>query len=61
MKPIGVVANSINSGTSFMQKQPFMRKALKAATPKCEEVIIKTAEQLIDSIIKEQDIGGKTA
>ena len=61
MKPIGVVANAINSGTSFMKKQPFMRKAMTAATPKCEEVIIKTAERLIDSIMKEQDIGGKTA
>lgn len=26
-KPIAVIANSINSGTSFMEKQPFMRKA----------------------------------
>ena len=61
MKPIGVVANAINSGTSFMKKQPFMRKALKAAMPKCEAAIIKTAESLIDSLIKENDIGGKTA
>ena len=26
-KPIPLIANSINSGTSFMQKQPFLRKA----------------------------------
>lgn len=26
-KPIGVIANAINHGTSFMEKQPFMRKA----------------------------------
>ena len=26
-KPIAVIANSINSGTSFMVKQPFIRKA----------------------------------
>lgn len=26
-KPIGAIAGAINSGTSFMQKQPFMRKA----------------------------------
>lgn len=26
-KPVPQIANSINSGTSFMQKQPFMRKA----------------------------------
>lgn len=61
MKPIGVIANSINSGTSFMKKQPFMRKALKAATPKCEEAIIKTAERLIETILKENATGGKTA
>ena len=61
MKPIGVVANSINSGTSFMKKQPFMRKALKAATPKCEAAIIKKAESLIESILKENETGGKSA
>lgn len=61
MKPIGVVANSINSGTSFMQKQPFMRRALNKATPKCEAVIIDTAERMIDAIIKENTTGGKTA
>ena len=27
MKPVPLIANSINSGTSFMQKQPFLRKA----------------------------------
>ena len=26
-KPIPLIANSINSGTSFMQRQPFFRKA----------------------------------
>ena len=26
-KPIGAIANAINSGTSFMAKQPFLRKA----------------------------------
>lgn len=29
LKPIAVIANAINSGTSFMRKQPFVRKALK--------------------------------
>ena len=61
MKPIGVVANAINSGTSFMRKQPFMRKALTAATPRCEAAIINRAESLIDSILKENETGGKTA
>lgn len=61
MKPIGVVANSINSGTSFMKKQPFMRKAVKAATPECEAAIIKKAESLIETILNEKATGGKTA
>ena len=28
LKPIPLIANSINSGTSFMKKQPFFRKAV---------------------------------
>ena len=27
MKPVPLIVNSINSGTSFMEKQPFLRKA----------------------------------
>lgn len=30
-KPIPLIANSINSGTSFMQKQPFLRRAFSQA------------------------------
>jgi hypothetical protein len=44
-----------------MKKQPFMRKALKAATPKCEAAIIKKAESLIEAILKENETGGKSA
>ena len=29
LKPIPQIANAINSGTSFMKKQPFFRKAVK--------------------------------
>ena len=61
LKPIGVIANAINSGTSFMKKQPFMRKALKTATPKCESAMIERAESLLNTIIKENETGGKTA
>lgn len=49
-KPVGVIANAINSGTSFMQKQPFMRKAFsrseKAATAVIEEEIRKRIEEI---------------
>jgi len=61
MKPIGVIANAINSGTSFMQKQPFIRKAVTKATPKAEAAIIERAESLINKIISENQVGGKTA
>lgn len=49
-KPIGVIANSINSGTSFMVKQPFMRKAFSqtkaAATAAIEAGIKARLEEL---------------
>lgn len=61
MKPIGVIANAINSGTSFMKKQPFIRRAVAKATPKAIEAIIKRAESMIDSIIKNNQSGRNTA
>ena len=49
-KPIGVIANSINSGTSFMQKQPFIRKAFSqsrgAATAAIEAGIKARLDEL---------------
>ena len=33
-KPIPVIVNSINSGTSFMKKQPFVRKAARDGSTK---------------------------
>ena len=38
-KPVGVIANSINSGTSFMEKQPFMRKAFSQTKGKAMQAI----------------------
>lgn len=61
MKPIGVIANAINSGTSFMQKQPFIRKAFTNSRQKAEKVIIERIESLFNKIIKESNIGGKSA
>ena len=60
MKPIGVIANAINSGTSFMTKQPFIRRAVTKATPKAISAIIARAESMIAKIIQE-NIGGKSA
>ena len=48
--PIPLIANAINSGTSFMQKQPFMRKALskrRAAEAKIEQELEKRINELI--------------
>lgn len=51
-KPIGVIANAINSGTSFMQKQPFVRRAEKAGTGKSLQAIRSSIERDFDAIIK---------
>ena len=49
-KPIPLIANAINSGTSFMQKQPFFRKAVsqnkKAAEAAIEAGIQKRVEEI---------------
>ncbi len=50
-KPIPLIANSINSGTSFMQKQPFMRKAFsqsKGAATAAIEAGIHAHEDELD-------------
>ena len=52
MKPIGVIANSINSGTSFMEKQPFVRKAVKAGGTKAMQAMKDSIERDFDAITK---------
>lgn len=50
IKPIPLLVNAINSGTSFMKKQPFVRKANssggKKATAAMKEMIEKSLESL---------------
>ena len=50
-KPIPQIANAINSGTSFMTKQPFFRKAVSKArgpaTEKIEAGVRKRVEELL--------------
>lgn len=60
-KPIGVIANSINSGTSFMTKQPFFREGVSAGKDKAKNAIIRTVESLFNTIIKQNEAGGKSA
>jgi len=49
-KPVELIANAINSGTSFMQKQPFLRKAFSqskgAAVSAIENRINEEIEKL---------------
>ena len=50
-KPVPLIANSINSGTSFMQKQPFMRKAFSQSKGPATAAIengIKSREDELD-------------
>ena len=51
-KPIALIVSSINSGTSFMKKQPFIRKAVTTATPKATEAITSEVERLVGEILK---------
>lgn len=51
-KPIGVIANSINSGTSFMKKQPFIRKGVMAGQADAVKAIIAGIERYLNEILK---------
>ena len=50
-QPNAMVARSIESGTSWMTKQPFMRKAEQAAKGPCEKVMQETIDLEIDYIM----------
>lgn len=52
MVPIPKIVNAINSGTSFMKKQPFVRKAAATATPKSIAAMQKYIEAEFDAIGK---------
>lgn len=50
-KPIPVIVNAINSGTSFMEKQPFLRKAFSQSKKAAEAAIeagIHKHEDMLD-------------
>ena len=53
MVPIPKIVNAINSGTSFMKKQPFVRKAARNATPKALEAMRKYIEAEFEAIGKQ--------
>lgn len=51
-QPNLMVARAIESGTSWMQKQPFMRKAETSAKGPCEQVMAETVDKEIQKIVK---------
>lgn len=49
-KPVGAIANAINSGTSFMEKQPFMRKAFSKSRAAAQAAIEAGIRARIDEL-----------
>lgn len=50
-QPNSMVARSVESGTSWMRKQPFMRQAEQSARKPCEEAMSKSVDKDIERII----------
>ena len=51
-QPNSMVARSIESGTSYMVKQPFMRQAEQGAKKPCEEAMAKVVDKEIQKLVK---------
>lgn len=51
-KAVRAIANAINSGTSFMDKQPVFRQAISSARGAAGGAIVARAEELIEKITK---------
>ena len=52
-QPNAMVARSVESGTSWMQKQPFMRKAEQSSRSACEKAMSEAVDKEIQKIIGE--------
>ena len=50
-KPVAQLANAINSGTSFMRKDPFFRRGVRSGTHQAEAKIISKIEEQWDETI----------
>ena len=50
-KAVRMIARSINSGTSFMVKQPVFRRAASASKGTAQAAIVSKAEQMFNEII----------
>lgn len=49
-KPIRMLARAVNSGTSFMDKNPFFEKAVRKSKNKARKIMIETAEAELQKI-----------
>ena len=52
-KPVPQIANAINSGTSFMPKQPFFARAVNNGRSKSSAAITKIIEEDLEQLTKE--------
>jgi len=52
VKPVPLIVNAINSGTSFMQKQPFIRKAKNSGSPKAMAAMKNKIEEAFEAMTK---------
>ena len=51
-KPVPLIVNAINSGTSFMKKQPFIRKAARTGGEKAMAAMRKSIEDAFEDMTK---------
>lgn len=51
-KPVPLIANAINSGTSFMDKQPFLRKAFSTSNAAAKAAIENGIKQREDELLE---------
>lgn len=58
MKPVPVIANAINSGTSFMKKQPFFRKAINQAKKSAEDAFEASVVETLNAAANGNDQSG---
>jgi len=54
VKPVPMIANAINSGTSFMQKQPFFRKAVSRTQAKAKARIESEVLRMLEDAANKQ-------
>ena len=52
-KPIQMIARSVNSGTSFMKKNPFFEKGVRNSRNKAKQKMIEVSEKELGKTVKE--------